>query len=543
MTQTVKTLLFLIVIVFVLLLFNLGARPVSKIQEVRIAETAREMLASGDYTVPRYNGELRLQKPPLPYWTAVASYQVFGINEFAVRLPAVLFGLLTALVLFLFIKKEAGLTAASHAFLIAITTFISIRYFRSGEADAMLLCFIGVACTIGYWLVTQNGAKNLQSKHTGYLQWLFGLSVGLAFLSKGPAGIAIPLLSVLLFAWQQKTLPQFKQCFSVSGLVVFFVIAGAWYAWIFWKLPDVAQHFMGKQLDETFVSGTHAKPFYWYFAHFFEFFMPWGFLLPLAVITAKQRFKDQSLKPYVQFAWVWLIVVLVLLTFTVNKQMQYALLFLPPLAIILGDYTSQNFNEKNRKLATINRWFYGLALFTLATLMLYFLIQKFAIEGVWLVAIMAIAGGIFYALNLHKKSVQASIFLIAIGMLAVSIYAEQFASKEPRKVAAQKMLEELKIAKLKLAELKLAELKMAPLKSGSQVYQASPGDGAYSFYAKQIIPPIKETQLAALVKQKGEIFWITQSRPTDPSIKYALIKKIDDVSLYRLTTTNPDTSH
>ena len=245
MTQTHKTLIFLIVTIFTLLLFNLGGRPVSKIQEVRIAETAREMLVSGDYVVPRYNGELRLQKPPLPYWTTVASYKVFGVNEFAVRLPAVLFGLLTALVMFLFVKKQASLNVASHVFLIAGTTFISIRYFRSGEADAMLLCFIGLACIIGYWLVMQNEQvqTNIKSKYTQHLKCLFGLIIGLAFLSKGPAGIAIPLLSLAIFSWQQKKSSQFKQCFSVYGLIAFFVIAGAWYAWIFWKLQILRNNF------------------------------------------------------------------------------------------------------------------------------------------------------------------------------------------------------------------------------------------------------------------------------------------------------------
>ncbi len=59
----------------------------------------REMLESGDWAVPRYNGELRLQKPLLPYWLTATSYRLAGVSEAATRLPSVLFGLLSALLL------------------------------------------------------------------------------------------------------------------------------------------------------------------------------------------------------------------------------------------------------------------------------------------------------------------------------------------------------------------------------------------------------------------------------------------------------------
>ena len=94
MKTSYSSLLVMLALLLPALLIGLGERPLYKIQEVRIAETAREMVVSGDWLVPRYNGELRLQKPPLPYWLTAASYRLFGVNETATRLPAVLFGLL-----------------------------------------------------------------------------------------------------------------------------------------------------------------------------------------------------------------------------------------------------------------------------------------------------------------------------------------------------------------------------------------------------------------------------------------------------------------
>ena len=78
MGKNVRIVFVLLTLFLPALLVGLGERPVYRIQEVRIAETAREMVESGDWGVPRNNGELRLQKPPLPYWLTAISYRIAG---------------------------------------------------------------------------------------------------------------------------------------------------------------------------------------------------------------------------------------------------------------------------------------------------------------------------------------------------------------------------------------------------------------------------------------------------------------------------------
>src|SRR5437868_7676373 len=62
--------------------------PLIDRDEPRFAEASREMIQRGDYVVPYFNNQLRLDKPPLAYWTQVASYRVFGENDFAARFPS-----------------------------------------------------------------------------------------------------------------------------------------------------------------------------------------------------------------------------------------------------------------------------------------------------------------------------------------------------------------------------------------------------------------------------------------------------------------------
>ncbi len=76
---------------------NLGAPQLWDEDEPRNAACAREMLERGDWVVPTFNYELRTQKPVLLYWCMLASYSVFGVNEFAARLPSALFAIGTSL--------------------------------------------------------------------------------------------------------------------------------------------------------------------------------------------------------------------------------------------------------------------------------------------------------------------------------------------------------------------------------------------------------------------------------------------------------------
>ena len=74
--------------------------PLVDRDEPRFAETAREMIERADYVVPYFNNHLRLDKPPLTYWAQVASYRMFGENDFAARFPSTIAAGLTALAIF-----------------------------------------------------------------------------------------------------------------------------------------------------------------------------------------------------------------------------------------------------------------------------------------------------------------------------------------------------------------------------------------------------------------------------------------------------------
>src|SRR5438067_7688761 len=82
--------------------------PLIDRDEPRFAEASREMIERADYIVPYFNNQLRLDKPPLAYWTQVASYRIFDDNDFAARFPSAVAAALIALVIFTWGSRLSG---------------------------------------------------------------------------------------------------------------------------------------------------------------------------------------------------------------------------------------------------------------------------------------------------------------------------------------------------------------------------------------------------------------------------------------------------
>lgn len=94
------------------LFFGRLSYPLMEPDETRYAQIAYEMHLSGDWITPTLEGEPYLDKPPLLYWATVASYRMFGVNEFAARFPVVLSAWLTVLLTYVFGRQFVGSRAA-----------------------------------------------------------------------------------------------------------------------------------------------------------------------------------------------------------------------------------------------------------------------------------------------------------------------------------------------------------------------------------------------------------------------------------------------
>ncbi|MFN9114613.1 MAG: ArnT family glycosyltransferase, partial [Bacteroidota bacterium] len=169
--------------------------------EINFAESAREMIETGNYMRVQINYDPFWEKPPLFFWMQVTSMQLFGVNEWAARLPNALCGIATLLVLFAIGKRLQNERFAYWWVLLYAGTFLPHLYFKSGIIDPWfnLFIFLGIYFLSRYLQPLVSTDKQ-EKKHL-YFSALF---TGLSVLTKGPVGLLVVVLTYFLFFFLAK---------------------------------------------------------------------------------------------------------------------------------------------------------------------------------------------------------------------------------------------------------------------------------------------------------------------------------------------------
>ena len=174
--------------------------------EINFAESAREMIMTGDYSTVRINFVPFWEKPPLYIWMQVLSMKLFGINEFAARFPNAVCGIASLLVLF-----EIGKTLKNYTFgmvwaLSYGAAVLPFLYFKSGIIDPWFNLFIFSSLHFAFKHIVQR-----EKKQKGFLNIsLSAIILGLAVLTKGPVAILLFGVSLLLFMWADRKFSTLK---------------------------------------------------------------------------------------------------------------------------------------------------------------------------------------------------------------------------------------------------------------------------------------------------------------------------------------------
>src|SRR5262249_17357259 len=182
-------------------IFGTWSLPLIDRDEPRFAEASREMIERGNCIVPYFNNQPRLDKPPLTYWAQVASYHIFGENDFAARFPSAIAAALAALLIFLWGCRMGGEKLGWWAALIFTLSLQTFVHAKAAVADMWLVLFMTLANWAGYELLqrstlNQGGAVSKPLWAIWKSPFLvFYLALALGFLAKGPIAWT-PLLTV-----------------------------------------------------------------------------------------------------------------------------------------------------------------------------------------------------------------------------------------------------------------------------------------------------------------------------------------------------------
>jgi 4-amino-4-deoxy-L-arabinose transferase-like glycosyltransferase len=325
----------------VLTLPNLGAASLWDVDEGVNAEAAREMRDNGTWVIPTFNYQLRTAKPVMLYWLQRASYGAFGVSEWSARLPSALAACLTAVLTYLLARRMFGRATGLLAGVALASAFECCALARAATPDAVLLLFTVLTYYV-FWIGHENGAR---------AWWVpTAAACGLAVLTKGPVGVALPGLVILLYlAWNRELgrLLDRKLLFAAGA---FLLVAGPWYALVTADTRgEWARQFFGRENVHRFATPMegHGGPILYHVAALFVLFAPWSVFLGAAVwygVKGTRREKPacpsesvNSHRPY-RFLVCWVAVYLVFFSAAATKLPNYVLPVYPALAILTARF-------------------------------------------------------------------------------------------------------------------------------------------------------------------------------------------------------------
>lgn len=327
----------------VLYIIPLGVRPLFIPDETRYAEIPREIIATGDWIVPRLNGLRYFEKPVLGYWLDAASILAFGQNAFAVRFPSAVAAGISALMLFLLVRRFSGSNATGLWAGVSFLTCIEVIVIGNiSTLDSMLAMFVTLSMVSFFFAHSE---ARFQAKIGFFI--LFGIACGLAFLTKGFIGLAIPVTIIVPFLlWERRIKELFG--FPWISIAAAVLVVLPWCLMVHFRESDFWHYFFWIEHIKRFMSDSaqHAKPFWYFIPVFLGGALPWTFLLPAAASGLRNDFHRQ---PLTRFFICWFIFPFIFFSVSKGKLVTYILPCFPALAglIALGLWRSTN-PAKNR---------------------------------------------------------------------------------------------------------------------------------------------------------------------------------------------------
>ena len=313
--------------------------------EPRYAQVAREMLERHDWITPALGGQPWLEKPPLYYWQAMLAYSLFGVTDWAARLPSAVDATLMVVAIYLFFRRfrrgmelDAALMTASCAGVIG--------YARAASMDMAL----AAAFTIGmlsWWGWRENGAQS-------YLA-AFYIFMAAGTLAKGPVAPLLGALIILLYAAATKEWRFALKTLWWPGVLLFCLIVLPWYLAVQIRNPEFFRVFLLEHNLARFSTDLyhHTEPFWYYLPVTALALIPWTVFVTVAGANRLRTWcaertscaGDLDLQFNV-FAGLWLVVPVIFFSMSQSKLPGYVLPAVPAGALLLADYLRQRLDDE-----------------------------------------------------------------------------------------------------------------------------------------------------------------------------------------------------
>jgi len=330
-----------------LFFYGLGQFGLIGADEPRYAQVAREMLERHDWVTPVLGGQPWLEKPPLYYWQAMLAYRIFGVSDWAARLPSAMDATFLVLAVYFFLRRfrrgielDGALIAASSAGIVG--------YARAASTDMALAAFFAMGM-LGWWAWRENGNRT-------YLAAFYGF-MALGTLAKGPVAPFLAIGVIILYAAAVRELQLVLRTLWLPGTLLFCAIALPWYFTVQARNPGffhefIVEHNLGRFSENLY---HHTEPFWYYLPVTVLALLPWTTFAIAGLVQSMRAWwtgrhsiaglQDGNGNQLGIFACCWLVVPLVFFSSSHSKLPGYILPAIPAGALLLADFVGSRLGQ------------------------------------------------------------------------------------------------------------------------------------------------------------------------------------------------------
>jgi 4-amino-4-deoxy-L-arabinose transferase-like glycosyltransferase len=367
-----------------LFLYGLGQIGLIGADEPRYAQVAREMLERHDWITPVLGGQPWLEKPPLYYWQAMLAYSIFGVSDWAARLPSVLDATLLVLAVYFFLRRFRPGFELDGALITASSAGI-IGYARAASMDMALAAAFTIGM-LGWWAWRESGKKI-------YLAVFYGF-MALGMLAKGPVAPFLAVVVIALCAVTVRELRLVLKTFWLPGILLFCAIALPWYFAVQTRNPEffrefIIEHNLGRFSKNLY---HHTEPFWYYLPVTALALAPWTVFVIAALVrtirlwwakrTTGEGAEDDSENRFGEFVCCWLFVPVLFFSISQSKLPGYILPALPAGGLLLAEYLRQRLEQNEpaaKALVVLHALLAGLLI--VPALLIVYLIRQHSFPG------------------------------------------------------------------------------------------------------------------------------------------------------------------
>ncbi len=312
---------------------SLGARHLLPSDEGRYAEIAREMFASGDWVTIRYNGVKYFEKPPFHLWMTAIAYHLFGVGDWQARLWVAISGLLGAAATGWAARRWFGPTVGVTTLLVLLASpyWNMASHFNSLDISVAA----ALAGVLAGFLLAQHPENSPAARRNWML--LAWVSMGIAVLTKGLIGIALPGLVLTLYVIGTRDWSLLRRIHLVSGLAVMLAVVTPWFWLVSVRNPEFPSFFFIHEHWQRYTSTVHHRsgPLWYFVPLLLVGVFPWFAPAWRAMAQAWQKPPQQPFRPRLLLA-LWFLAIFVFFSLSGSKLPGYILPVFPALAILIA---------------------------------------------------------------------------------------------------------------------------------------------------------------------------------------------------------------